>query len=48
VIGTTVANILFVNEDPIGKTFRIGNLPFRVDGVLASKGRARSGRIRTT
>jgi len=43
VIGTTVANILFVNEDPIGKTFRIGNLPFRVDGVLASKGQSSVG-----
>ena len=43
VIGTTVANILFVNEDPIGKTFRIGNLPFRVDGVLASKGQSAVG-----
>jgi putative ABC transport system permease protein len=38
VIGTTVEKILFVNENPIGKTIRIGNLPFRVDGVLESKG----------
>lgn len=43
VIGTTVANILFVNQDPIGQTFRIGNLPFRVDGVLASKGQSAVG-----
>ncbi len=43
VIGTTVANILFVNQDPIGQTFRIGNLPFRVDGVLASKGQSSVG-----
>src|SRR6202521_5443461 len=40
VIGTTVAKILFVSEDPIGKTMRIGNLPFRVDGVLESKGQS--------
>ncbi len=40
VIGTTVEKILFVDEDPIGKTIRIGNLPFRVDGVLASKGQS--------
>src|ERR1700690_4001499 len=40
VIGTTVAKILFLDEDPIGKTIRIGNLPFRVDGVLESKGQS--------
>jgi putative ABC transport system permease protein len=38
VIGTTVARNLFVDENPVGKTMRIGNLPFRVDGVLESKG----------
>jgi putative ABC transport system permease protein len=38
VIGTTVAKILFLNENPVGKTIRIGNLPFRVDGLLESKG----------
>jgi putative ABC transport system permease protein len=43
VIGTTVEKILFVDEDPIGKTFRIGNLPFRVDGVLESKGQSAVG-----
>ena len=43
VIGTTVARILFVDENPIGKTIRIGNLPFRVDGVLESKGQNVTG-----
>jgi putative ABC transport system permease protein len=43
VIGTTVEKILFLDEDPIGKTMRIGNLPFRVDGVLASKGQSTVG-----
>src|ERR1700686_1400141 len=43
VIGTTVEKILFQDEDPIGKTMRIGNLPFRVDGVLASKGQSGVG-----
>jgi putative ABC transport system permease protein len=43
VIGTTVQKILFVGEDPIGKTMRIGNLPFRVDGVLESKGQNVTG-----
>jgi putative ABC transport system permease protein len=38
VIGTTVARILFMNENPVGKTIRIANMPFRVDGVLESKG----------
>ncbi len=38
VIGTTVARILFGNQNPVGKTMRIGSLPFRVDGVLESKG----------
>src|ERR1035437_4693271 len=38
VIGTTVARVLFLDENPIGKTIRIGKLPFRVDGVLESKG----------
>jgi len=43
VLGTTVEKILFVDEDPIGKTIRIGNLPFRVDGVLSSKGQSTVG-----
>ena len=43
VIGATVQKILFVGEDPIGKTIRIGNLPFRVDGVLESKGQNVTG-----
>jgi len=43
VLGTTVSRILFVDENPIGKTIRIGNLPFRVDGVLESKGQNVTG-----
>ena len=43
VIGTTVEKILFLDENPIGKTLRIGNLPFRVDGVLESKGQNVTG-----
>ena len=38
VIGKTVADQLFPNEDPIGQTLRIRNLPFRILGVLSSKG----------
>jgi putative ABC transport system permease protein len=43
VLGTTVEKILFLDEDPIGKTIRIGNLPFRVDGILSSKGQSTVG-----
>jgi putative ABC transport system permease protein len=38
VIGRTVAEQLFPNEDPIGQTIRIRNLPFRVVGLLSPKG----------
>ncbi|MFO0911812.1 MAG: ABC transporter permease [Pirellulales bacterium] len=38
VIGWTVKVRLFQTTDPIGKTVRIKNIPFRVIGVLASKG----------
>jgi len=42
-LGTTVAQILFGEENPVGKQIRIGNLPFRVDGVLESKGQSVMG-----
>ena len=38
VIGRTVADQVFPNEDPIGQTLRIRNLPFRILGVLSPKG----------
>jgi putative ABC transport system permease protein len=38
VIGKTVADQLFPNEDPVGQTLRIRNIPFKIVGVLASKG----------
>lgn len=38
VIGKTVANELFINEDPVGQTIRIRNIPFKILGVLDSKG----------
>jgi putative ABC transport system permease protein len=38
VIGKTVADQLFPNEDPVGQTLRIRNLPFRIVGVLDVKG----------
>ncbi len=42
-LGTTVAHILFGDENPVGKQVRIGNLPFRVVGVLESKGQSVMG-----
>lgn len=39
VIGKTVADNLFTNgEDPIGKVIRYNKIPFRIVGVLESKG----------
>jgi|SRR5579875_127020 len=39
VLGQTVVKNLFSpSEDPVGKTVRISNLPFRVLGVLSTKG----------
>jgi ABC-type antimicrobial peptide transport system permease subunit len=48
VIGKTVADELFPNENPVGQTIRIRNLPFLIVGVLAPKGFNLFGRIRTT
>ena len=38
VIGKTVVDQLFVNQDPLGQTLIIRNIPFKVVGVLESKG----------
>ena len=39
VVGATVVKELFPNgQDPIGKTIRFKNIPFRIVGVLKSKG----------
>jgi putative ABC transport system permease protein len=39
VIGRTVADNLFgPGSDPVGESIRVGNLPFRILGVLESKG----------
>ena len=43
-IGKTVAENLFVDDDPIGKTIRIQQNPFVVIGVLGSKGQNLDGR----
>ena len=43
VIGSTVARNLFRGEDPVGRTVRLGRYPYRVLGVLATKGEAPFG-----
>ena len=40
VLGKTVADALFPDDDPIGKTIRLRNTPVRVIGVLKSKGQS--------
>jgi putative ABC transport system permease protein len=44
VIGQTVADNLFRDEDPVGKTIRVKNIPMVVMGVLAAKGQDPGGR----
>jgi putative ABC transport system permease protein len=43
VLGKSVAEKLFPGLDPVGETIRVGNLPFRVVGVLAEKGQSMVG-----
>jgi putative ABC transport system permease protein len=38
VIGKTVADELFPNENPLGQTLRIRDIPFKIVGVLSAKG----------
>jgi putative ABC transport system permease protein len=42
-IGSTVARNVFGTEDPVGRSLRIGRYPYRVLGVLVSKGEAPFG-----
>ncbi len=43
VIGSTVAQQLFGDQDPVGQTMRVKNLPFRILGVLQTKGQSGIG-----
>ena len=43
VIGTTIAENLFETESPIGQVLRVQKVPFRVVGVLQSKGTGMGG-----
>jgi putative ABC transport system permease protein len=42
-IGSTVATQLFGEQDPVGQTIRVQNLPFRILGVLETKGQSSFG-----
>jgi putative ABC transport system permease protein len=42
-VGLTVVQNLFGDEDPLGKTIRVQSLPFRIVGVLVSKGQSPFG-----
>ncbi|MDE3054003.1 MAG: ABC transporter permease [Gemmatimonadota bacterium] len=43
VIGQTVANNLWPNQDPVGQEVRIGRAPFKIIGVLTAKGQTAEG-----
>src|SRR5713101_1618955 len=42
-LGQTVVDRLFGDEDPVGKTIRIRNIPFKVLGTLGAKGQSAQG-----
>ncbi len=43
IIGNTVANELFGDVDPLNKTIRIGNVPFKIIALLKTKGQSGMG-----
>ncbi|MEW6733268.1 MAG: ABC transporter permease [Acidobacteriota bacterium] len=43
IIGTDIKAVLFPDEDALGKTIRIGEVPFQIKGVMASIGAAPGG-----
>lgn len=43
IIGNTVANELFGDVDPVNKTMRIGNVPFKIIALLKTKGQSGMG-----
>jgi len=44
ILGDTVAQRIFPNENPVGQVIRVNNVPFTVSGVLESKGQSSFGR----
>ena len=43
ILGHTVEQQLFGNDNPLGKTIRVGSEPFRVIGIMQTKGQSPSG-----
>lgn len=43
IVGNTVATELFGDMDPINRTMRIGNVPFKIIGLLKTKGQSGMG-----
>ena len=43
VVGSTIVKNLFGNEDPVGKDIHVKNIPFKIIGVLESKGYSSMG-----
>lgn len=43
VVGTTVVSNLFGNTNPVGQNIRVNNQPFKIIGVLESKGQSSMG-----
>ncbi len=43
IIGNTIATELFGDMDPINRTMRIGNVPFKIVGLLKTKGQSGMG-----
>ena len=43
ILGSTVANALFPDQNPVDQSLRIKNIPFRVIGVLETKGGSTMG-----
>lgn len=44
VLGSLVRDVIFgAGENPVGRTLRVGIVPFRIIGVLASKGQSAAG-----
>jgi putative ABC transport system permease protein len=43
VLGHTVANILFLSDDPVGQTIRVSNQPCKVIGLIEPKGQSATG-----
>lgn len=43
ILGQTIAQNLFPNDDPVGQQIRLRNVPFKIIGLLSEKGQGASG-----